>query len=173
MMRRREFIAGLGSAAAWPVVARAQAGMPVIGFLSSQSADNEYKSVAVPFLQGLKEHSYVDGQNVACGAVANVAQRSGIFKEVRVVGCGEVPQAVRDSEIKAGIKGSFIDTLYAQRHGVYEPDVQMSMSYRPKFVVQRGMATRKGDALLSTLNTSLAKLRNDGTIKMIFTRYGI
>src|SRR5262249_39981365 len=38
---------------------------------------------------------------VACGAAADAAQRSGIFKEVRVLGCGEVPQAVRDPEIKA------------------------------------------------------------------------
>ena len=111
---------------------------------------------------------------VACGAVADAAQRSGIFKEVRVVPiCGEVPQAVRDPEIKAGIKGSIIDTLYAQQHGVYEPDVQVSMSYQPKFVVQSRIAMRKGDALLSTVNTSLAKLRNDGTLKMIFAKYGI
>src|SRR5271163_1627133 len=65
-MRRREFIAGLGSAAAWPVVARAQQpAMPVIGYLGSQSADDEYKNFTVPFLQGLRETGYVAGQNVA------------------------------------------------------------------------------------------------------------
>src|SRR6516162_1290467 len=64
-MRRREFIAGLGSAAAWPVVARAQqSGMPVIGFLISQSGDDSKNSIAA-FLQSLKEAGYVEGQNVA------------------------------------------------------------------------------------------------------------
>src|SRR6516165_1785513 len=65
-MKRRTFIAGLGSAAVWPVVAPAQQPtMPVVGFLGSQSADNEYKYIVVPFLQGLKESGYVEGQNVA------------------------------------------------------------------------------------------------------------
>src|ERR1700675_1486436 len=65
-MRRREFIAGLGSAAAWPLVARAQQpSMPVIGFLSPQSADDDEKYSTVPFLQGLQETGYVEGQNVA------------------------------------------------------------------------------------------------------------
>jgi putative ABC transport system substrate-binding protein len=65
MIKRREFIAGLGSAAAWPVVARAQqAAMPVIRYLGTQSAD--YKNVTFQgFLQGLKETGYVEGQNVA------------------------------------------------------------------------------------------------------------
>ena len=64
-MLRREFIAGLGSATAWPVMARAQQpALPVIGYLDSQFADDDYKSVTVPFLQGLKETGYVEGQNV-------------------------------------------------------------------------------------------------------------
>jgi putative ABC transport system substrate-binding protein len=65
-MRRRQFIAGLGSAAAWPVVARAQqATIPVIGYLGAQTADDEHKNLTVPFLQALKEAGYVEGQNVA------------------------------------------------------------------------------------------------------------
>src|SRR6202795_2462627 len=65
-MQRREFIAGLGSAAAWPLTALAQQrAMPVIGYLGTQSADDDYKNVTVPFLQGLKETGYVEGRNVA------------------------------------------------------------------------------------------------------------
>ena len=65
-MKRRTFIAGLGSAAAWPVVARAQQqAVAVIGVLGAQSADDDYTIVTVPFLQGLKETGYVVGQNVA------------------------------------------------------------------------------------------------------------
>jgi putative ABC transport system substrate-binding protein len=64
-MNRREMIAGLGSAATWPVVARAQQpALPVIGFLSPQTTDDDYKNFIVPFLQGLKESGYIEGQNV-------------------------------------------------------------------------------------------------------------
>jgi putative ABC transport system substrate-binding protein len=63
-VKRRTFIAGLGSAAAWPVVGRAQqAAMPVIGFLFSQSAGDS--SFTVELLQSLKETGFVEGQNLA------------------------------------------------------------------------------------------------------------
>ena len=66
MIKRRQFIAGLGSAAAWPIAARAQQrALPVVGFLHSQSADDDHKIDTVPFLQSLKETGYVVGQNVA------------------------------------------------------------------------------------------------------------
>ena len=63
-MRRREFIAGLSGAAAWPVAARAQQpAMPVIGFLAvGPNGPNRW---GPSFYQGLKEAGYVERQNVA------------------------------------------------------------------------------------------------------------
>jgi putative tryptophan/tyrosine transport system substrate-binding protein len=61
-MKRRAFIAGLGGAAAWPLAARGQQrALPVIGYLSGAEAGDYDTS---PFLQGLGEIGYMEGQNV-------------------------------------------------------------------------------------------------------------
>jgi putative ABC transport system substrate-binding protein len=65
VMRRREFIAGLGSAAAWPMAARAQQpAAPVVGYLDSKVAAAAADQVA-GFRQGLSEAGFVEGRNLA------------------------------------------------------------------------------------------------------------
>ena len=63
---RREFITLLGgTAAAWPLAARAQQPtMPVVGFLQSGTA-SPFEAQLAAFRQGLKEGGYVVGQSVA------------------------------------------------------------------------------------------------------------
>jgi putative tryptophan/tyrosine transport system substrate-binding protein len=61
-MKRREFIAGLAGAAAWPDVVRSQP-FPVVGYLSSGSLAERSQLVAA-FRAGLSESDHVDGQNI-------------------------------------------------------------------------------------------------------------
>jgi putative tryptophan/tyrosine transport system substrate-binding protein len=63
-VRRRAFISLLGAAAAWPLGARAQQAIPVVGFLSAPSPAPYARYVAAVH-QGLKEAGFVEGQNVS------------------------------------------------------------------------------------------------------------
>src|SRR5215468_9666614 len=63
-LRRREFIAGLGGAATWPLAAKAQQrAMPVVGWLSTRNSETD-AHVLPAFRRGLNRQGYVEGRNV-------------------------------------------------------------------------------------------------------------
>jgi putative tryptophan/tyrosine transport system substrate-binding protein len=61
--RRREFIAALGGAVAWPLIGRAQQPLPVIGYLDPGTTEGRAPLFGA-FLNGLKEVGFVDGKNL-------------------------------------------------------------------------------------------------------------
>ena len=65
-MRRREFIAGLGGAAAWPIAARAQqAALPLVGWLIRSASPDDARRVIAAVKQGLAGTGFVEGRNFA------------------------------------------------------------------------------------------------------------
>src|SRR5262249_36384451 len=63
-MRRRDFIAVVSGAAAWPLAVRAQQPtIPVVAFLSAAPLETDVRGLA-EFRKGLSEIGYVEGQNV-------------------------------------------------------------------------------------------------------------
>jgi ABC-type uncharacterized transport system substrate-binding protein len=67
-MRRRDFITLLGGSTvtAWPLAARAQQPMPVIGFLRNTTSDDSVNLLAA-MRQGLKQSGFVEGKNLTIG----------------------------------------------------------------------------------------------------------
>ena len=63
-MRRRDFIVALGGAAACPITARGQQGLPVVGYVRSTTAAG-FTNLEAALRLGLKEAGFVEGQNVA------------------------------------------------------------------------------------------------------------
>jgi putative tryptophan/tyrosine transport system substrate-binding protein len=64
-MRRREFIAGLTGAAAWPLIARAQQpGAPVVGLLNAVAFEGPFTVPVAAIRRGLEQTGFVEGQNL-------------------------------------------------------------------------------------------------------------
>jgi putative ABC transport system substrate-binding protein len=64
-VKRRTFIAGLGSAAAWPLAARAQQrGLPLVGFLSVGAPEGAGIDGPASFRKGLSETGFIEDRNV-------------------------------------------------------------------------------------------------------------
>jgi putative ABC transport system substrate-binding protein len=111
-MRRRDFITLIGATAAWPLAARAQQTMPVIGFLRSTPAA-PFVHLVDAFRQGLGEIGYVEGKNVAIEqrwANNQIAQLPALAADlvghqaVVIVGNGPAVDAAR----KAGLALPFV-----------------------------------------------------------------
>src|SRR5262245_46720583 len=64
MIRRREFIALLGGATAWPLAAGAQPKLPTIGFIVAATPAAERERIAA-FSQRLRELGWIEGRNIA------------------------------------------------------------------------------------------------------------
>jgi putative ABC transport system substrate-binding protein len=65
-MRRRQFIAGLGSTAAWPLAASAQqSASPVVGILVAFGPPNPKSPLAEAFSAGVAEGGFIEGRNLS------------------------------------------------------------------------------------------------------------
>jgi polar amino acid transport system substrate-binding protein len=100
-------------------------------------------------------------------------RKTGIFSEVRAY--DSMADAIRDVSL-GRIKAAFGDypiVAYEISQGVYK-DVHLLKGIKPLLTVNIGMAVRKGDtAKLEKLNKSLAKLKTDGTMDNILSKWGL
>ena len=135
-LRRREFIAALGGATAWPLAAHAQQrALPVIGYLSSRTAESD-ASLLASVRRGLADVGYAEGRNVAFeyrfadgrydrlpGQLTDLTQR----KVGVIVFAGFVP-TVSEAALTSSVPPE--KACRSGRSGVHAPSLQYPASYR-------------------------------------------
>jgi polar amino acid transport system substrate-binding protein len=101
-------------------------------------------------------------------------QKTGGFSEIKIYDTiKDVWSAVVSGQVKAAVTAGG-DTIYAAKQGEL-PNLRIVSSYQsPSPIPRVGIAVRKGDGeLLGKINSSLAKLEADGTVKATFAKYGV
>jgi polar amino acid transport system substrate-binding protein len=135
------------------------------GLLVPKSDPKDYKDITE--LKGA-----VVGAQVGTAFVEPL-QKSGLFPEVKLY--DTIPDIMRD--VNAGrIKAGFADlpiVAYNLQQGRF-PEVRLVKGYKPMVVGSVGIGVRKTDGeLLKKVDTSLTKLKADGTIKKILAKWGL
>jgi polar amino acid transport system substrate-binding protein len=100
-------------------------------------------------------------------------KKSGLFSEVKAY--DTIPDILRDvntGRLKAGF-GDYPILAYNLKLGGF-PDVRLVETYKPTVIGSVGIGVRKGEAeLLNKINTSLAKLKANGTVDKILGKWGL
>ena len=137
-MRRRDFIAGLGTAAAWPVVARAQQGDRIrrIGVLiSGDENDLVAKTMVSAFTQALTGFGWIDGRNVRM----DVRWEGGDINRIRALAqelVGLQPDII--------LAGGNLPSIALQRETRTIPIVFATMAIPSPAALSRGSTARVG-----------------------------
>jgi polar amino acid transport system substrate-binding protein len=101
-----------------------------------------------------------------------IVQKSGLFPDLKVYPDGQAAmRAVTAGEIKAGVVGANL-AAYEIKLGNF-PSVQLVKSWQPLYSSVDAFGVRKTDGdLLKKVNASLAKLKANGTLQAILSKYG-
>jgi polar amino acid transport system substrate-binding protein len=134
------------------------------GLAVLKSDNKEYKT-----LEDLKGLTVGTQTGSPYGALV---QKSGLFPDLKMYPDGQsAMRAVTSGEIKAGVVGGNL-AAYEIKLGNF-PNVKLVKSYQPMVNSVDALGVRKTDGeLLKKINTSLAKLKADGTLTTILTKYG-
>jgi len=106
-------------------------------------------------------------------AFVDALKKSGLFSDVKAY--DTIPDILRD--VNTGrLKAGFADypiLAYNLKQGSF-PETRIVESYKPTVIGSVGIGVRKGDAeLLGNINTSLAKLKANGTVEKILAKWGL